>query len=150
MLLEQGLTYKNITIPNDTAQYLESRTFQKEEIASIFRVSPHLVNLMKSATFGNIEHQGINFITNTMQSWVKRFEQPLTILLQEEDDSLYVSFNMDAYKRGDVESRYNANRTAIESGWKTRNEVRIQEGLNPLDGLDDPILPLNMGGVNEQ
>ena len=145
LILEQGMTYKPISIPNNDRQYLESRQFQKSEIASIFRVPDHMVNLNKNSTFSNIEHQGISFATNTMTPLVKRIEQPLNIALQTEDKDLYVSLNMDALQRGDITTRYTANGQAIRDGWKTRNEVRIKEGLNPLDGLDDPILPLNMG-----
>jgi HK97 family phage portal protein len=145
LILEQGMTYKPISIPNNDRQYLESREFQKAEIASIFRVPPHMINLLNNATFSNIEHQGIAFTTNTMTPLVKRIEQPLNIALQQEDKELYVSLNMDALQRGDINTRYTANGQAIRDGWKTRNEVRIKEGLNPLDGLDDPILPLNMG-----
>lgn len=150
MLLEQGLTFKQIGIPNNDAQYLESRSFQKSEIASIFRIPPQLINILDHATFSNIEHQGIYFATNTMQSWVKRFEQPLTLLLKEEDEKLYASFNMDAIKRGDIESRYNAYGNGIRDGWLTRNEARISENRNPIEGLDEPILPMNMGGKNEK
>lgn len=145
LILEQGMSYKPINIPNNDRQYLESREFQKSEIASIFRVPDHMINLNKNSTFSNIEHQGISFVTNTMTPLVKRIEQPLNIALQAEDKELYVSLNMDALQRGDINTRYTANGQAIRDGWKTRNEVRIKEGLNPLDGLDDPILPLNMG-----
>jgi len=145
LILEQGMTYKPISIPNNDRQYLESREFQKSEIASIFRVPDHMINLNKNSTFSNIEHQGISFATNTMTPLVKRIEQPLNIALQKQDKKLYVSLNMDAMQRGDINTRYTANGQAIRDGWKTRNEVRIKEGLNPLDGLDDPILPLNMG-----
>jgi len=148
MVLENGLEWKQIAIPNNDSQYLESRTFQKSEIASIFRIPPHMINILDHATFSNIEHQGIYFATNTIQSWVKRFEQPLTLLLRKEAPNLYASFNMDAIKRGDIESRYNAYGNGIRDGWLTRNEVRISENKNPIDGLDEPILPLNMGGDN--
>ena len=144
LILEQGMTYKPINIPNNDRQYLESREFQKSEIASIFRVPPHMINLMANATFSNIEHQGISFVTNTMTPLVKRIEQPLNIALQSEDKKLYAIFNMDAMQRGDISTRYTAYGMAIRDGWGTRNEIRIKENLNPLEGLDDPILPLNM------
>ena len=148
LILEQGMTYKPINIPNNDRQYLESREFQKSEIASIFRVPDHMINLNKNSTFSNIEQQGISFATSTMTPLVKRIEQPINIALQREDKELYISLNMDALQRGDIASRYKANGQAIRDGWKTRNEVRAKENLNPLEGLDDPILPLNMGKDN--
>lgn len=145
MLLEAGLKFKQISLSNDDAQFLESRRYQKGEIASIFRVPPHLINDLEHATFSNIEQQSMEFATFTLTPWIRRIEQAINIKLQEENPNLFVKFNMDSMVRGDLESRYNANGTAIRDGWKTRNEVRVQEGLNPIDGLDDPILPLNMG-----
>ena len=145
LILEQGMTYRPINIPNNDRQYLESREFQKSEIASIFRIPDHFINLNKNSTFSNIEHQGIAFVTNTMTPMVKRIEQPLNIALQREDPNLYASLNMDALQRGDIKTRYTAYGQAIRDGWATRNEVRGKEGLNSLENLDDPILPLNMG-----
>jgi len=144
MLLEDGLKFNRITIANNEAQFLESRKFQKAEIASIYRVPLHMINELDRATHSNIEQQSIEFVTYTMTPWVQRFEQAFNKALFGNSSEYYVKFNMDALIRGDIESRYTAHRTAIESGWKTRNEVREQEGLNPLDGLDDPIIPLNM------
>ena len=148
LILEQGMTYKPINIPNNDRQYLESREFQKSEIASIFRVPDHMINLNKNSTFSNIEHQGIAFVTNTMTPLVKRIEQPLTVAMQQEDKELYVSLNMDAMQRGDINTRYTAYGQSIRDGWLTRNEIRVKENLNKLEGLDDPILPLNMGKDN--
>jgi len=143
MLLEEGLQFKQIGVANNESQFLESRKFQKSEIASIFRIPPHLVNDLEHATFTNIEQQSLEFVTYTLTPWVQRFEQALNIALFAETDN-YASFNMDAMIRGDIKSRYDAHGTAIRDGWLTRNEVREQEGKNPLDGLDEPILPLNM------
>ena len=144
MLLEEGLTFKQIGVSNNDSQFLESRKFQKSEIASIFRIPPHLIKKKKKATFTNIEQQSLEFVTFTLTPWVQRFEQALNVALFGDDTTHYVSFNMDAMIRGDIKNRYDANGAAIRDGWKTRNEVRLQEGLNPLDGLDEPVLPLNM------
>ena len=152
MLLEEGLTFKQIGVSNNDSQFLESRKFQKSEIASIFRIPPHMINDLENATFTNIEHQYLAFSTDALTPYVHRFEQALNIALFEPETDHYVSFNMDAMLRGDTKNRYEANGTAIRDGWKTRNEVRKQEGLNPIDGLDDPIMPLNMteGGNSEE
>lgn len=145
LLLESNLKFKQISLSNDDAQFLESRKYQKAEIASIFRVPLHFLNDLDHATFSNIEQQSLEFATFSLTPWVRRIEQSINIILQEQDRKLFVKFNMDSMVRGDIESRYNANGIAIRDGWKTRNEVRIQEGLNPIDGLDEPVLPLNMG-----
>ena len=144
MLLEEGLKFKPITISNNDSQFLESRKFQKSEIASIFRVPPHLINDLERATFTNIEQQSLEFATYTLTPWVKRFEQALNSALFRDDQTYHVHFNMDGLVRGDIKTRYEAHGKAIRDGWLTRNEVRKREGYNPLDGLDDPIIPLNM------
>lgn len=145
MLLEEGLTFKQIGIPNNDSQFLESRKFQKSEIAAIFRVPSHMINDLERATFSNIEHQYLSFYTDALMPYVKRFEEAINTALFGTSTNNYVTFNMDAMLRGDTKSRYEANGMAIRDGWKTRNEVRKQEGLNPIDGLNEPILPLNMG-----
>ncbi len=150
MLLEEGLTFKAISINNNDSQFLESRKFQKSEIASIFRVPPHLINELDNATFTNIEQQSLEFATYTLTPWIERIEQALNVVIAREvGESYRAEFNMDFLIRGDIQSRFNANGMAIRDGWLTRNEVRIKEGLNPLIGLDEPILPLNMGTQNE-
>ncbi|MBD3838839.1 MAG: phage portal protein [Epsilonproteobacteria bacterium] len=150
MLLEEGLSFKPISINNNDSQFLESRKFQKSEIASIFRIPPHLINELDNATFTNIEQQSLEFATYTLTPWIERIEQALNIVIAREIGKQYkAEFNMDFLIRGDIQSRFNANGVAIRDGWMTRNEVRIKEGLNPLVGLDEPILPLNMGTQNE-
>ena len=152
MLLEDGLKFKQISVSNNDSQFLESRKFQKAEIASIFRIPPHLINDLEHATFTNIGQQSTEFATYTMTPWVQRFEEPLNIILKEIDPSLYVEFNMNALVRGDIATRYEANGKAIRDSWKTPNEVRVQEGLNPIEGLDDVLVPLNLsqGGAGEK
>ena len=144
MLLEEGLKFKQISVSNNDSQFLESRKFQKAEIASIFRIPPHLINDLENATFTNIGQQSTEFATYTMTPWVQRFEEPLNIILQSIDPSLYVEFNMNALVRGDIATRYEANSKAIQGSWKTPNEVRVQEGLNPIAGLDEVLIPLNL------
>ncbi|MFK5976899.1 MAG: phage portal protein [Sulfurovum sp.] len=150
MLLEEGLTFKSIGISNNDSQFLETRKFQKSEIASIFRIPPHMINDLEKATFTNIEHQYLAFSTDALMPYVHRFEQALNIALFEDDNKHYISFNMDAMLRGDTKSRYEANGKAVRDGWLTRNEVRKQEGLNPIKGLDTPIMQLNMGKGDEK
>ncbi len=144
MFLDGGLKYKQIQVKNNESQFLESRKFQKAEIASIYRVPLHLLNEMDAATFSNITQQSTEFATNTMTPWVNRFEQPLNIIIKSIDPSLFVTFNMDALLRGDLATRYEAYGTGIMNGFLSRNEVRKKENLNPQEGMDELLTPLNM------
>lgn len=146
LILEDGFTFTPITISNRDGQYLESRKFTKSDIASVFRIPPHMINEMTNATFSNIEHQSIQFVTDAIRPWVVNIEQECRrkLLSESEKKSYYAKFNLAALLRGDTASRYSAYGSGIKDGWMTRNEAREMEDLNPLEGLDDPLYPLNM------
>lgn len=152
LILEDGFTFTPITISNKDGQYLESRKFTKAEIASIFRVPLHMINEMDKATFSNIEHQSIQFVVDAVRPWAIRIEQEIKrkCFIATEKKDYYVKFNMGALLRGDTQSRYTAYESAITKGcWMSRNEARELEDLNPIDGLDEMIVPLNFGREGE-
>lgn len=146
LILEDGFEFKPITISNKDGQYLESRKFTKAEIASIFRVPLHMINELDKATFSNIEHQSIQFVVDAVRPWVTRIEQEIKrkSFTPTDKKKYYVKANMGALLRGDISSRYSAYESAITKGcWMSRNEARECEDLNPIDGLDEMIVPLN-------
>ena len=146
-VLQAGMKYKDIGMSNEDAQFLETRRFQTEEIARLFRVPLHLIGDLTHATFSNIEHQGIQFVTHTLGPWMRRWEQAIARDLIPAGAPLFVEFLADALLRGDTESRYNAYSRGIQDGHLTRNEVRRLENRDPLPGLDEPLQPLNMAPV---
>jgi len=148
LILEDGFDFKPITISNKDGQYIESRKFTKAEIASIYRVPLHMINELDKATFSNIEHQSIKFVTDAVHPWAVRIEKELKrkLLTKEEKKTHYMKFSLGALLRGDITSRYSAYESAITKGcWMSRNEARELEDLNPKDGLDEMIVPLNFG-----
>ena len=148
LILEDGFEFKPVTISNKDGQYIESRKFTKAEIASIFRVPLHMINELDKATFSNIEHQSIQFVTDAIRPWSVRIEKELKkkLLTPTEKKNHYMKFSIAALLRGDVGSRYAAYESAITKGcWMTRNEACELEDLNPIDGLDEMIVPLNFG-----
>lgn len=154
MILEEGMDYKNIGITNKDSQLLEARQFSRGDIASLFRVPPHKIGDLTRATFSNIEAQNIEFATDSIRPRLVRLERrilnDLLLPLQLTDGNEYFcEFLMDALMRGDLKSRYEAYSTGINAGFLTRNEARAMENFNPIDGLDDPLTPLNMQSVNE-
>jgi HK97 family phage portal protein len=145
-VLEEGLKWEQLGITNVDAQFLETRKFQRGEIASLFRVPPHLIGDLERATFSNIEQQSLEFVIHTLMPWVKRWEQRLSRQLLSERDrkTHFLRFKVDGLLRGDIAGRYDAYAVAITNGWMNRNEVRALEGLNRQDGLDEFLSPLNL------
>lgn len=148
-VLHGGLDFKPIGMSNEDAQYLETRKYQRSEIASLFRVPAHLINDLEKATFSNVEHLGLSFVVHSLQPWLVRWEQAIfrDLLTPAERGQYFAEHTVAGLLRGDVKSRYEAYGRGILDGWMTRNEARILENLNPIDGLDEPLQPLNMTRV---
>jgi len=146
LILEDGFTFTPITISNRDGQYLESRKFTKAEIAGMYRVPLHMVNELDKATFSNIEHQSMQFVVDAVRPWAVRIEKEIKrkCFSIKEKKTHFIKFNLGALLRGDTKSRYEGYESAITKGcWMTRNEARELEDLNPIDGLDEMIIPLN-------
>lgn len=143
-VLEAGMKYHEVGINNRDSQFLESRELQTNEICRIFRVPPHKVQDLTHATFSNIEQQSIEFVIDTMLPWIERWESSIECNLIGEDEGLEVEFDVKRLLRGDAAARATYYHNGILDGWLTRNEARDEEGRDPLDGLDEPLRPLNM------
>lgn len=146
-ILEEGTKWEKMGMTNEDAQYLETRKFQRSEIAGIFRVPAHLINDLEKATFSNIEHQSQSFVSYSLTPWLVRFEQVFwrdLLTEQEKRDGLYVKFNVDGLLRGDAKSRAEALKIQREWGIINANEWRALEEMNPRDGGDVYLTPMNM------
>lgn len=146
IFLPRGMKYNPLSLTMEDAQFLETRKFQRSEVAGLFRVPPHMIGDLERATFSNVEQQSIDFVVYTMQPWLSRWEQELTrgLLSEAEQEEYFVEFLVDGLLRGDAAARANYFRTAVLTGWMNRNEVREIENMNKADGLDEFIVPLNM------
>lgn len=133
-VLEQGLKYQAIGIPPEDAQFLETRKYQLNEIARIFRIPPHMIGDLEKATFSNIEHQSLEFVKYTLSPWAERWEQELnaSLLTDSERSEYFIKFNMDGLLRGDYKSRMEGYAAAIQAGIMSVNEAREKENMNPL------------------
>lgn len=139
-ILEEGMKFERISMPNNEAQFLETRKFQVSEICRIFRVPPHLVGDLEHATFSNIEHQSISFGVHTIRPWLVRIEQSMNRALfsKTEKECFFVRFNMDGLLRGAYKERMEGYAIARQNGWMSANDIRELENLNPI--------PENEGG----
>lgn len=156
-VLEEGLKYTPISISPEQAQFLETRKFQINEIARIFRVPPHMVGDLEKSSFSNIEQQSLEFVKYTLDPWVVRWEQSIqrTLLTPEEKKTYFVKFNVEGLLRGDYQSRMSGYATARQNGWMSANDIRELENLDRIpaeDGGDlylvnGNMLPLNKAGA---
>jgi len=148
-ILEQGLTWKQMGMTSEDAQFLETRKFQLSEIARIFRVPPHMIGDLERSTNNNIEHQSIEFVVHTIRPWLVRWEQAITRDLLIGAGEYFAEFLVDGLLRGDFKTRSEGYASAVTTGWMTPNEVREKENLNPIEGGDELMKPLNMAPGGE-
>ena len=145
-VLEEGMKYQPIGISPEQAQFLETRKFQINEIARIFRVPPHMVGDLEKSSFSNIEQQSLEFVKYTLDPWVIRWEQAISrVLLRPDEKKLYFSkFNVDGLLRGDYVSRMNGYATARQNGWMSANDIRELENLDRIpDELGGDLYLIN-------
>lgn len=149
ILLEEGLDYQSIGINNTDSQYLETRQFQVEEIARIFRVPSVLIGHPdKTMTYASVEQLMLSFVVHTIRPWLSRIEQSIGKSLLTGDSNHFAEFTVEGLLRGDTKSRYEAYASALQNKWMTRNEVRRLENLNPVDGGDEfenPAITVDSG-----
>ena len=148
-VLEEGLTYTPISINPAEAQFLETRKFQINEIARIFRIPPHMIGDLEKSSFSNIEQQSLEFVTYTLDPWIVRWEQAIkkSLLTPEEKKKLFFFFYLDGLLRGDYQSRMAGYATARQNGWVNANEIRELEGWDRIpenEGGDLYLLNGNM------
>lgn len=145
-VLEEGMKFSKVSMTADDSQFLETRKYQRSEIASIFRVPPHLIGDLERATFSNIEQQSKDFVQNALMPYLSRIERAIVrdVVKKEERGLILPRFDVSELLRGDAVSRAEYYNSGILAGWLTRNEARFMEDLNPLDGLEVPLMPLNM------
>jgi len=146
-ILQQGWDLKTLGVPLEDAQFVELMKFQVTEIARLFRVPPHKIQDLERATYSNIEHQGIEYMSDCIEPWCVRWEQALRsrLFLPEEKREYIIEFLMDSLLRADTESRYRAYGTGIQWGFLTPDEVRAKENMNPMGGAAASTwMPVNM------
>jgi len=148
-VLEEGMKYHQVGIPPEQAQFLETRKFQLNEIARIFRVPPHMIGDLEKSSFSNIEQQSLEYVKYTLDPWVVRWEQALqkALLLPSEKQTFFIKLNVDGLLRGDYVKRMNGYSTARQNGWMSANDIRELENMNripPEEGGDLYLINGNM------
>ena len=150
-VLEEGMKFHAIGIPPEQAQFLETRKFQLNEIARIFRVPPHMIGDLDRATFSNIEHQSLEFTKYTVGPWVTRWEQALqqALILPSERARYFIRFNLDGLLRGDYQSRMRGYAIGRQNGWLSSNDIRELEDMNRIPAEEGGDLYLTNGNMTK-
>ena len=156
-VLEEGMKYTPISISPNEAQFLETRKFQINERARIFRVPPHMVGDLEKSSFSNIEQQSLEFVKYTLEPWLVRWEQAMqrSLIPQDDKSKYFIKFNVDGLLRGDYQSRMQGYATARQNGWMSANDIRELENLDRIpaeDGgdlylINGNMMPLSMSGA---
>ena len=156
-VLEEGMKYTPIGISPEQAQFLETRKFQINEIARIFRVPSHMVGDLEKSSFSNIEQQSLEFVKYTLDPWVIRWEQSIqrSLLSRDEKAAYFVKFNLEGLLRGDYQSRMNGYAIGRQNGWMSANDIRELENLDRIPAeeggdlylINGNMLPLKNAGA---
>jgi len=155
-VLEEGMKFQSIGIPPEQAQFLQTRKFQINEIARVFRIPPHMVGDLEKSSFSNIEQQSLEFVKYTLDPWVIRWEQSLqqALILPSEKSKVFIKFNVDGLLRGDYKSRMDGYSTGIQNGFMSPDDVRHLEDMNPIPGgagsryyFNGNMMPIELAGI---
>jgi HK97 family phage portal protein len=142
-VLYGGLEWKPISVNPEESQFIETRRFQSNQIAALYRVPPHMVgDVDRSTSWGTgIEEMGLGFVTYTLGPWITRIEQAMSFLLPRGQTA---KFNVGALLRGRIQDSYQAFATARQWGWLSVNDIRALIDMPPVPGGDTYLQPLNM------
>jgi len=151
VVLEEGLTFKPVSISAEQAQFLASRTFSIEEVARIFNIPPHMLKDLSKSSFNNIEMQSQEFVTYTLMPYLTRIEQEMNLKLfrTNEIGKTFVQFNVNGLLRGNTKDRSEFYRTMLNIGAMSINEIRNKENMNKIADGDKHFMQLNMTTIDK-
>jgi len=158
IILEEDMKYAAIGIPPEDAQFLQTRQFQKREIASFFNVPAHMINDLEHATFSNIEHQAIQYVVYSVRPWLVRIEQEIqrSLIPDKDKGKYFAEHQVDGLLRGDAKSRMEALQIMRQNGIINADEWRAIENMNPQEGdtgdvylANGALTPISQLGLQE-
>ena len=144
LILEEGMKQAALQMNAEDAQWIEARKFSRSDIAMFFGVPPHMIgDTEKSTSWGSgIEQQSLGFVAYTLQDWLTTWEETITRDLIA-DPEMFARFNPAGLIRGDIKTRYAAYAVGRQWGWLSVNDIRGLEDMNPIEGGDTYLEPLN-------
>jgi len=144
MLLDYGMKYHEVGATNEDMQFIETQRFSVEDVARWFGVPPHKIGALDRATNNNIEQQALEYVTDALMTRSSRNVAAINADLLFDDEEIEVEYDFSVFLRGDSVALANYIKTLVVNGIITRNEGRAILGRDPIEGLDRPLLPLNM------
>jgi len=138
-VLSGGASYKQTTVPNDAAQFLESRRFSVEEIARAFNIPLSMMGVPGAQSYASTEQNAISFVVHCLRPYIEKLEWAYSRLLPVE---AFLKFNVDGLLRGDFSTRISAYSVGLQAGFMSVNDVRRLEDLSPTEGGDQYRVPL--------
>jgi len=150
MILDRSAKFTQMSMSGVDAQHIETRRYQIEEVCRFFRVMPLMVmQADKASTYASAEQMFLAHVVHTLAPWYERIEQSIdTQLLTKEERAAgyYVKFITQGLLRGALKDTCEYLSKLATNGIITRNEARALLELNPLEGLDEPLTPVNLTG----
>lgn len=147
LVLEEDMEFEHIGMSATDAQFVEAIGATRTDIAMFFGVPPHMLgDTAKSTSWGSgIEQQSIGFVAYTLEDWLTGWEQTIgRDLIADKETDLFARYNRAGLVRGDIKTRYGAYAVGRQWGWLSANDVRELEDMNPVEGGDAYLVPLNM------
>lgn len=144
-VLEQGLDWQSVSMTPEDAEAIATAKFSLAEISRFFGVPLHKLGELDRATFSNIEEQNTDWVVDTVRPWCKRVEATVkkSLIPESQKRTHYVEFLLDDLLRGNTETRWKAYQTGVQTGVFSLNDVRKKENMNPIEGGDVHLIPLN-------
>ena len=145
-----GAQYKPTNVPNDQAQFLDSRRMAVEDVARAFNIPPHLLGLPGTNTYASVEQNNIAFVTHTLRPIAQKLEGAFTTLLAQETgkEAAFVKISLDGLLRADMNSRTQAYSTLLQAGVYSINDVRRFEDLRPIEDPSADTVRVPLANVN--
>ncbi len=149
-IITGGAQYKPTNVPNDQAQFLDSRRMAVEDVARAFNIPPHLLGLPGTNTYASVEQNNIAFVTHTLRPIAQKIEGAMTMLLSQETgkEAAFVKFSLDGLLRADINARTESYARGLQSGYFKINDIRRFEDLEPIDDPSAETVRVPLANVN--
>lgn len=152
LLFQDGLKYERMGVAPEEGQMLETMMFTVVDVCRWFRMPPHKVQALERAHFNNVDNLSIEYDSDALMPWAKRWEQEVQwkLFSEEAEADLFAEHSMLGVLRADHVTRADYYTKLFSIGAITDNEIRSKENIQPVDGGDVRYVPLNMAPVDDQ
>ena len=135
-ILSGGASFKQTQADPEKSQALEARRMAVEDVARIWRIPSHMLNLPGTNTYSSVEQNMLGFVAHTLRPYVTKIEDIMSSLMSRYPggETAFVKFNMNGLLRADIQTRYSAYSTGIQSGFLAINDIRRLEDMSPQEG----------------